>query len=413
MLSMKSNEELLDFLRRALPSELATLKEMVAINSFTANQAGVNELARFTAKAFADLGFTADYVAPERKMYGDHLVLTRKGRSNRTIGLISHLDTVFPPEEEKRNNFVWREEGDRIYGPGVMDIKGGTSMIHLTLEGVRAMAPDVFEEITWVVLLDSSEETYSVDFGALCCQRLPKETLAALVFESGVREENQFLVVTARKGRAVFRINVEGCGAHAGSHHERGANAVVQISDIIKRVAALTDYSKDLTFNVGSVSGGTVVNRVPHHATADVEMRAFSVDVYKEGMKAMLALNGGGNVRAVEGGQACRVSVELIQESPPWPRNEGTKNLFNVWREAGQRLGLTVMPEERGGLSDGNFICHHVPTIDGMGPNGDNAHCSEQSADGSKVQEYVDAASFVPKAALNTLAILKLVAEGK
>jgi glutamate carboxypeptidase len=70
---------------------------------------------------------------------------------------------------------------------------------------------------------------------------------------------------------------------------------------------------------------------------------------------------------------------------------------------------LTVLSEERGGLSDGNFICHALPTLDGMGPNGDNAHCSEQSDDGTKEQEFVDVASILPKATLNTLAILKLV----
>src|SRR4029079_10833461 len=103
---------------------------------------------------------------------------------------------------------------------------------------------EVFQDITWKVFLNSSEEDYSTDFGQLCLQRLGKETLAALVFESGVRSEQQFLVVTARKGRAVFRVTAEGRGAHAGSHHERGINAVVQISDTIQRIATVTNYSK-------------------------------------------------------------------------------------------------------------------------------------------------------------------------
>jgi glutamate carboxypeptidase len=65
--------------------------------------------------------------------------------------------------------------------------------------------------------------------------------------------------------------------------------------------------------------------------------------------------------------------------------------------------------EERGGLSDGNLIWDNVPTLDGLGPWGDNDHCSERSADGSKLPEYVEVSSFVPKAALNTVAILKLL----
>ncbi len=406
---MNCDPQLADFLKQQLPAALELLKKMVAINSFTTNRNGISQLAKFTAESFRELGFTEDYTPSFRKDYGDHLVMTRPGRTTRTIGLISHLDTVFPPEEEKRNNFVWREAGERIYGPGVMDIKAGTVMIHLILSALRKIAPDVFEDITWKILLNSSEEVYSPDFGTLCLNRLGKETLAALVFESGVRSEKQFLVVTARKGRAVFRVTAEGRGAHAGSHHERGINAVVQISETIQRIAAVTNYSKGVTVNIGNVSGGTVINRVPHLATAELEMRSFSAEAYREAVNAIMALNGKGSVKSAEDGQVCDVKVELLTESPPWPRNDATLNLYQVWRETGRELGLTVLNEERGGLSDGNFICHAVPTLDGLGPNGDNAHCSEQSADGTKEQEYVDVASILPKATLNTLAILKLV----
>ncbi|MDB6025696.1 MAG: putative Acetylornithine deacetylase/Succinyl-diaminopimelate desuccinylase [Verrucomicrobiales bacterium] len=409
---MNCDPQLADFLRSQLPASLDLLKKMVAINSFTTNRDGVNCLGKFTAESFRDLGFVADYTPSFRKDYGDHLVMTRPGRTTRTIALISHLDTVFPPEEEQRNNFVWREAGERIYGPGIMDIKGGTTMIHLILSALRKVAPEAFEEITWKVILNSSEEVYSKDFGDLCLARLGKETIAALVFESGGRSDKQFLVVTARKGRAVFRITAEGRGAHAGSHHERGINAIVQISDTIQRIAALTNYSKDLTVNIGNISGGTVINRVPHLATAELEMRAFSAEVYRDAVNAIMALNGKGNVKSVEDGQPCEIKIELLTESPPWPRNDATKRLYEVWRDTGRELGLTVLPEERGGLSDGNFICHALPTLDGMGPNGDNAHCSEQSADGTKEQEYVETASILPKATLNTLAILKLIRGG-
>ena len=78
---------------------------MVGINSFTGNRDGVNRLGRFTAESFAPLGFTHEFVPSTNPSYGDHLVLTRRGRSARSLAMISHLDTVFPPEEEARNNF--------------------------------------------------------------------------------------------------------------------------------------------------------------------------------------------------------------------------------------------------------------------------------------------------------------------
>ena len=84
-----------------MPRYLDLLKQMVQINSFTANAAGVNELGGLTAEAFAKLGFVAEYIQSAIPHYGKHLVLTRQGTGPHKIGLVSHLDTVFPPEEEE------------------------------------------------------------------------------------------------------------------------------------------------------------------------------------------------------------------------------------------------------------------------------------------------------------------------
>src|SRR5207237_5943100 len=93
----------------------------------------------------------------------------------------------------------------------------------------------------------------------------------------------------------------------------------------------------------------------------------------------------------------------------PWPRNPGTEDLFNLWQEAGVELGLPVNCEERGGLSDGNDLWDAVPTLDGLGPWGDNDHCSERSPDGTKLPEFVEVSTFVPKAMLNVWAIVRLL----
>lgn len=400
----------IECLNQQLPSTLELLKRMVAINSFTTNRAGVNQLGKLTADAFASLGFSPEFVPSAYPSYGDHVVLTRRGRSGRAIGLISHLDTVFPPEEEIQNQFFWREEGDRIYGPGTMDIKGGTVLIWMMLRAMEQFAPDAFDDTTWIILLDASEEALSCDFGHLCVERLGGgRALAALVFEAGGRAGQRYQVVTARKGRATFRVKAEGRGAHAGGQHERGINAIVQIAETIQRIAALTDYSRQLTFNVGAVSGGTVVNRVPHVAVADVEMRAFSKEAYQSGLEAMRSLAGAGTVKSAADGQQAWVMIEVTAESPPWPRNPDTERLLQIWQGAGRELGLSVLREERGGLSDANFIWQAVPTLDGLGPCGDNCHCSQRSADGTKLPEYVEPSSFAPKAALNILAILSLL----
>ena len=368
----------------------------------------MNRLGRFTAECFAPLGFTAEFVPSTTKAWGDHLVLTRRGRSGRSIAMVSHLDTVFPPEEEARNNFRWQVEGDRIFGPGTHDIKGGSVMMWLVLSALRTHAPQVFEDITWKLIWDSSEECFRPDFGDVCRRRIDRGTLAALVFEAEGRSGRESRVVVARKGQTTWRVTVSGRGSHAGTKHEHGANAIIQLSRTVERIGALTDYAREVTFNVGAISGGTVVNRVPHEAAAEGEFRAFTPEAFAQAKASLLALAGPGEVRSPADGYACEVKVEILTESCPWPRNPATDRLCQFWRQAGDELGLAVSGEERGGVSDGNFLWNAVPTLDGLGPWGDNDHCSERSPDDAKLPEFVEASSFVPKAMLNVVAIERL-----
>jgi glutamate carboxypeptidase len=127
----------------------------------------------------------------------------------------------------------------------------------------------------------------------------------------------------------------------------------------------------------------------------------------------MLALSGQSTVSNSKNDYACEVRVELLSRVDPWSPNPATDSLLPFWQEAATTLGVKVIREERGGLSDGNHIWRQIPTLDGLGPGGGNAHCSEQSADGSKEQEYANRSSFVPKALLNSLAILNLISAAK
>jgi len=405
---MQESAPLREYLEKQLPAALEMLRQMVGINSFTGNRDGVNRLACFTAECFAPLGFTAENVPSYNKAWGEHLVLTRRGRSDRSIAMVSHLDTVFPPEEEERNDFRWLPEGDRIFGPGTHDIKGGSVMIWLLVSALQSLAPKLFEDITWKLIWNSSEECYSPDFGELCRARFDSGTLAALVFESEGRAGKSSRMVVARKGRGTWRVTVSGRGSHAGGKHDHGANAIVQLGRTVQRIAALTDYTRGLTVNVGTICGGTVLNRVPHEAVAEGEFRTFTPEAFAYAKSSLLALAGKGEVHSPADGYVCEVKVEVLTESSPWPRNAATDGLYKVWKQAADELGLAVDCEERGGLSDGNMLWDAVPTLDGLGPWGDNDHCSERSADGAKLPEFVEVSGFVPKALLNVTAIQKL-----
>jgi glutamate carboxypeptidase len=397
------------FLENNLPRYLELLQAWVETNSFTANPAGVNKVGNLTADAFTELGFSAERVAAENSEFGNHLILTREGTSGRKIGMISHLDTVFPPEEEIANDFHWRTDGDRVYGPGTNDVKGGTLMIYMVLEALQRFAPEEFEAITWVVLLNAAEETLSPDFGELCRERLGDNALAALVFEAGQYEDDIFMLVTKRKGRATYRVQVEGKSSHAGSKHALGANAIVQLAQTVSQIAGLTDYARNLTFNVGTIEGGVVINRVPHRAQACGEMRAFEPEVYDQAIADLLSLVDQPTITSADGFPSS-IDIEIEEKTAPWPQNPATESLFAIWEQAAGELGYTLIREARGGLSDGNHTWDTLPTIDGLGPSGANGHCSERADDGSKDQEYADILSFVPKAVLNFEAVKKLIA---
>jgi glutamate carboxypeptidase len=408
-----NHKDIESFLETRLPGYLELLRRMVDINSFTANPVGVNALGDLTAEAFAKLGFVAERVQAADPDFGQHLVMTREGTSGKKIGLISHLDTVFTPEEELANDFCWRPEGDRIYGPGTNDIKGGTVMIYMVLEALKEYAFQVFDEVTWVILLNAAEERLCIDFGELCLDHLAPNALAGLVFEAGRFGQQGFHLVTARKGMAMYQITVEGRAAHAGSFHQLGANALVQLAHTITHVAELTDYDRDLTFNIGMISSGSVTNRVPHHAEAYGEMRTFLMEVFEDGINKLLALGEASNVSSEEDGFPCKVDVEILRQTAPWSPNQGTNHLLSIWESTAKRLGTTVLREERGGLSDGNHLWEKIPTIDGLGPNGGFAHCSEWDPESGKEPEYVTVSSFVPKAVLNSMAILELIRSSK
>jgi glutamate carboxypeptidase len=398
-------------LEKFLPDTLAFLERLVAVNSFTGNPAGVDENARLIAAQFAALGFAAEQVPDPNAAFGSHLFLHRPGRNGRGLLLVTHLDTVFPPEEEARQNFRWSVEGDRIFGPGVVDIKGGTAMIWLVLSALRETDPELFENTHWVIAADSAEEELTSDFPLFCRARLPAACRAALIFEACRGQGHNFTLVRCRKGSANFRVTTEGRGAHAGSRHSDGANAVVELAHVVQRVAALTDYSRELTANVGRIQGGGPTNRVPHEAFCEVNIRAFDEAVLQEAVNAMFALETKPPfVHAHSDGHPCRVRVELTSRNPAWSRNADTDALIEIWQTAAASLGIPLLAEPRGGLSDGNHLSSFVPVLDGLGPLGFNDHASERSADGSKMPESVVPASFVSMGAINVAGLRALLA---
>ncbi|MEY4483536.1 MAG: hypothetical protein RL693_988, partial [Verrucomicrobiota bacterium] len=301
-------------------------------------------------------------------------------------------------------NFHWQPapaEG-RIYGPGSVDIKGGTVLMGMMLRALRQFAPEVYEQTEWLIAANAAEEVMSADFAHRVNERCPDGVDAVLVFEGGPRILEEFHLVTARKGRAEYRITAHGRGAHAGSSHAEGINAIVAVCEVAKVVHALSDYKKELTVNLGRIEGGTVLNRVPHEALVELEMRAFDPAMLERVATTIEMLT-------MTRPYGATITSQCLGTTPAWPCDERTEGLVAHWKAAADILGFKVLATRRGGLSDANYLSHLGPTLDGLGPNGANAHCSERTADGTKVPEYVEIDSFVPKAAINVLALVELL----
>jgi glutamate carboxypeptidase len=133
------------------------------------------------------------------------------------------------------------------------------------------------------------------------------------------------------------------------------------------------------------------------------------LDVYHQGIADLLALRNKSSVSSADG-YPCTIEIEITNKMNPWPPNPATESLFIIWAQTAEQLGYQVNREARGGLSDGNHIWDAIPCIDGLGPMGQNGHCSERSSDGSKDQEFATQSSFIPKTVLNFFALRALIA---
>lgn len=388
--------------RERLDEALEILRSWVEVSSYTRNRAGVEQLAARTSARFASLGFSERAVPSGDAELGDHRVLSR-GSAGPHVVFVSHLDTVYPAEEQRRAGFGWRLEGDWVIGPGVADIKGGTLVAWLALELLAELRSELFEGTRWTVLLNASEEEGSKTFPGLAREVVSAPAAAcALVFEHGTRarEGTASRVTVSRRGSARFRLDAVGRAAHSGSAHAQGVSAARQLARSIERVEGWTTPERGLTFNVGLVRGGSAINTVPERASAWVDMRADDPRAFEDGVRRMLALTGAGDVASRADGVLSRVEVVQLPGYPPWPANDGTRELAGIAVAAARDLGHELDGEHRLGASDGCHVWDLAPTLDGLGPIGAHIHCALEDPASGRHPERMLVPSVAERAAL-------------
>ena len=289
-----------------------------------------------------------------------HISNRAAGDGRAGILVLAHLDTVHPLGTLQLNGC--RIEGDKLYGPGSYDMKGG---IYLALSALGQLAEPGSTALPVDFVLVPDEETGSRKSRA-SIERFARQARYALVCEPARAESGR--CVTARKGTGTLRLKVQGRPAHAGVQHERGRNAIREMAHQVLVLESMTDYARGITVNVGTISGGTVPNTVPSQCQVVVDFRVPDRQAAEDLVARMRALKPVGPDVTLD------IDVELNR--PPMVKTDAAAVLLGraqTWAaEAGFVLEDGPMT---GGGSDANFTAAlGIPTLDGLGVDGDGAH---------------------------------------
>jgi glutamate carboxypeptidase len=372
--------KVLDYLQESREAMTRTLERLVMLESPTNDRGGVNAVAGFLADAFGGLGATVERLP--QTAFGDHLRVAW-GQSDRQVLLLGHMDTVWPVGETEHRPF--RVDRDIATGPGVFDMKGGLVIGLFAVTALQELGLPPAHRL--VFLLNSDEEVGSCTSRPFI-EEEARRSDAVFVLEPS-RED---ALVTWRKGVGRFELDVQGRASHSGAAHDRGVSAVEELAHQVLRLEAMTDYDQGTTVNVGVVQGGSKVNVRPATAWANIDLRVATA---QEGQRMTEVILG---LRPVNPEATLIVSGGINR--PPWEFTSQGDDLFQRAKRVGAALGLDLWPAGTGGGSDGNFTAAlGVPTLDGLGVVGNDAHA---------LTEWVDLASLPRRAALLAELLLDL-----
>lgn len=347
---------------------LAGIQRWISIESPTDHP---EAMARMAAQAQADyeaFGVRVERIAG-RDGFGDHLLATDDrhcapaAASGPGILLLSHLDTVHPIGTLARDNPM-RIEGDRLYGPGAEDMKGGT---YLALAALRQIARDGIKTQLPVRHLMVSDEEMGSTTSREHIEREARRAKYVLVTEPA---RSGGKIVTARKGIAEFTVTARGAPAHAGVEHHLGRSAIREIAHQILALEAMTDYARELTVNVGLVRGGTRSNVVPEWASVDVDVRMPNPAIGEEVVQRIRSLQ----PRTPD----VHLSIEGGINRPGYEKTPEIAALYEHAKVLAAEIGFELIDLKTGGGSDGNYTANIAPTLDGLGVDGDGGHTHDE-----------------------------------
>jgi glutamate carboxypeptidase len=366
---------------------LATVKQLVDIDTGTGQAPGLKTVSAVLVERLKALGAEVK-TSPATPSAGDNIVGTIKGTGTRTFLLMIHYDTVFGPGTAAKRPF--KIDGERAYGPGVADAKGGVAMV---LHALKLLQDEHFKDFgTLTVLFNPDEETGSSGSKKIIAD-LARQHDYVFSFEPPDKDA----VTVATNGINGVFVDVKGKSSHAGSAPEAGRNAAMELAHQLLQLKDLGDPAKGTTVNWTLIKGGEKRNIIPSSASAEGDMRysdlAESDRVLADGQRIV-------QQKLIDGTE---VTFRLDKGRPPLAKNPGSEQLAKtaqgLYREIGRDLEPIAM---RFGTDAGYAYVPDSPkpaVLETMGVVGAGLHADD---------EYLELSSIAPRLYLTTALIMQL-----
>lgn len=368
------------------------LEKQVNINSGSLNPQGVKEVGDLLRAELDSIGFETRWIElPPAMKRGGHLFAKHDGDRGRKILLIGHLDTVFEPDDDFQ---TFTRMGSKASGPGAADMKSGNTVIIYALKALRDVG--VLEGAQVMVAFTGDEESVGKpnDISRKDLIEAGKWADVALGFETGVDNDGKEWVTIARRSSSNWCLEVKGRQAHSAGifGKKSGAGAIFEAARILNAFYTEVRGEEYLTFNAGTIMGGTEVkggcgltrgevfgktNVVPNRVVVRGGMRTISdgqLARARESMREIVARNL----------PVTSATITFTDSYPSMPPTEGNKKLQQMLSAINQDLGREAMPildASKRGAADISFVAPYVDGLAGMGAYGDGAHTPNETVD--------------------------------
>lgn len=260
--------------QKAEPEVIETLKDLVLIESGSANVEGIAKIADYCEKRLQALGARTERIKATRG-HGSIVKGTFRGTGTQRIALIAHMDTVYPANTLATQPY--KREGNKLYGPGIADDKGGIAVILHSLKLLNDAGWRNHAQLT--VLFNPDEEIGSSGSSELLAA-LGEEHDVVLSFEptaaKAVAKTEGVLLGTS--GIAYATMEVHGRSSHAGAAPDAGRNALVELSHQILQTKDVAKSVPGTQLNWTRATAGEVGNQIPEKAVAHGDVRLQARD---------------------------------------------------------------------------------------------------------------------------------------